>query len=108
MKWKIRKDASTILFENGFYSESIILYWHILRFNIFDFLTRNNISYDSTREALKETVQYLSKKNSKDSENLCFFETVATLLEWDDRKTITEKEGSELREIFFELTKILK
>lgn len=108
MKWQIRLDASKLLFDNGFYSEAIIFCWQILRAIIFDFLCTKEIRYDSTKEALKEAVKYLSNKDINYGANLCFFETIATLLEWDENKAISKNEGEELRTIFLELIENFK
>lgn len=103
----MRLNAANLLFKKKYYQDSIVLYWQLIREYIFEFLEKNDIEYDSTKEALCKINKYFYNDIDFTSK-VIFFDTIATLSEWDRKFILTEEQGLEMKDLFLEIIQKLK
>lgn len=105
-KKKNKIQAGNLLFENGYYQEATVIFWQLIRDQIFCYLEENKIDFDSTREAIKEIIKHFSQ-DSEFITNLCFYDTIATLSEWERGFKLSKKQGKEMKSMFLIISKKL-
>lgn len=101
--------ASGVLIQKSLYREAAAELWKAVRSAIFYHLKKENISYSSTREALKECILEFKDKDLTDE--IIFLEIIGTLSEWDEYYEITKEQIEDIRSIsdniIFQLTGII-
>jgi hypothetical protein len=75
-------DAADILLEAKLYRQAATKYWEATRSAIFYHLKEQNISFSSTKQALKQIVN--KYQNDKLSDLIIFAESISILCEWDE------------------------
>lgn len=86
--------TSKLLFEHGYYNQSITQLWIALRLSIFQWLTNQNIPYESSREALLKFIQHFPYEDIGD--NIWCLETISIMCEWDLNYNIDKNSTHEL------------
>lgn len=107
MKWEKRKNAVALLFDYGFRDEGIVLYWQVVRQKIFEFLQAEKVEFDSTSDALCNFIQLLDENKQEYREMTIFLDSIATIVEWDESKCLTEQQSFEILNIFLKFEEML-
>ena len=74
--------SAEALIEIGLYLDAASLYWQASRDYMFFWLTKHNVEYDSTNEALRQIIQLFDKDSM--SKIVIEIEIIGTLSEWDE------------------------
>lgn len=92
------KKAGDLLLSEGFYRQSITMYWIACRYIIFDILSKNGIHYNSTRNALVEFLKINS--NSPINSLFWFLDSISTLCEWNPAFKVDKKQANIIKNMF--------